>query len=68
MAAFDLKKALELAVQVLSKSMDSTNLSSEKLEFATVTRNEAGDVVFSVMSRPDIDALIANTNIDAEGE
>merc|ERR1712159_504229 len=35
-AQFDLKQALEMAVQVLSKSMDSTNLTSEKLEFATV--------------------------------
>lgn len=64
--AFDLRKALELAVQVLSKSMDSTNLSSEKLEFATVTRDASGQVVFRVLSRADIDALIASTNLEAD--
>ncbi len=68
-AAFDLNKALELAVQVLSKSMDSTNLSAEKLEFATVTRDATtGAVRFHVLSRVEVDALIASVKVEAEPE
>lgn len=68
-AAFDLNKALELAVQVLSKSMDSTNLSAEKLEFATVTRDATtGAVRFHVLSRAEVDALIASVKVEAEPE
>lgn len=59
-ASFDVKAALEMAVQVLSKSMDSTSLTSEKLEFATVTRDEKGRVVFSVLPKADVDKLIAS--------
>jgi len=67
LAAFDLKKALELAVQVLSKSMDSTNLSAEKLEFATVTR-ENGAVKFHVLSQAEVDALIKSVKVEVDPE
>ncbi len=68
-ANFDLKQALEMAVQVLSKSMDSTSLTSEKLEFATVTRDEkSGKVVFRALSKPEVDRLIASVPIAPEAE
>lgn len=35
-----LDDALKLAVKVLSKTMDSTSLDHEKLEFATLTRED----------------------------
>lgn len=59
-AAFDVKAALQMAVQVLSKSMDSTSLTSEKLEFATVTRDEKGRMHFTVLSKTEVDKLIAS--------
>lgn len=65
--SFDLKAALEMAVQVLSKSMDSTSLTSDKLEFATVTR-ENGVVRFNVLSKAQVDALIASVPIATETE
>jgi hypothetical protein len=58
-AGFDVKAALQMAVQVLSKSMDSTSLTSEKLEFATVTR-EKDRVIFTVLSKAEVDKLIAS--------
>ncbi len=68
-AAFDLEKALELAVQVLSKSMDSTSLTSEKLEFATVTRDpHSGKVIFRALSKPEVDRLIARVPVTPEAE
>ena len=63
-AQFDLKQALEMAVQVLSKSMDSTNLTSEKLEFATVTRDEkTQEVNFKVLTKQEVDDLIKSVDI-----
>jgi 20S proteasome subunit alpha 3 len=68
-AGFDLKQALEMAVQVLSKSMDSTSLTSEKLEFATVTRDaQSGKVIFRALSKPEVDRLIASVPIAPEAE
>jgi 20S proteasome subunit alpha 3 len=66
MKAFDLKKALEMAVEVLSKSMDSTNLTSEKLEFATVTRDDKGQVQFKVLPKEEVDELIKSVEIVAD--
>lgn len=63
---FDLKKALEMAVQVLSKSMDSTNLTSEKLEFATVTKDDKGNVVFRIMNQKEVDDLIKSVAIESD--
>lgn len=52
-----LKDACELAVKVLSKTMDSANLNSEKLEFATLSKGKNG-VVRKIWSEEEIDALI----------
>ncbi|KAI4747380.1 proteasome subunit alpha type [Aureobasidium sp. EXF-12298] len=58
-----LREACGLAVKVLSKTMDSTNLSSEKtnmssVEFATVGRTKEGTVYHHLWGAEEIDALL----------
>ena len=45
----DLDGALKLALKVLSKTMDSTTLTPDKLDFATLTHSEAGGVAFKLL-------------------
>jgi len=70
----DLKEACGLAVKVLSKTMDSTKLSSEKskfgtivkcgdhliflVEFATVGRTKSGKIYHHLWGADEIDALL----------
>ncbi|KAL1306117.1 hypothetical protein AAFC00_004233 [Neodothiora populina] len=54
----NLKEACGLAVKVLSKTMDSTKLSSEKLEFATVGRTKSGQIYHHLWGAEEIDALL----------
>src|SRR5438045_2094224 len=70
----DLKEACGMAVKVLSKTMDSTKLSSEKskcfwvqscrfrsqiiVEFATVGKTKSGTVYHHLWSADEIDALL----------
>src|ERR1700760_2389944 len=54
----DLKQACELAVKVLSKTMDSTKLSSEKIEFATVGKTKAGTIYHHLWDAEEIDTLL----------
>jgi 20S proteasome subunit alpha 3 len=53
-----LKDALLLALKVLSKTMDTTTPSAEKLEFATVTKDADGAVVYHVFSKAELEQLI----------
>jgi 20S proteasome subunit alpha 3 len=56
-AEITLKEAINLAVKVLSKTMDSTTLTGEKLEFCTV--NKRGDeVVYHVMTDKEVDEYL----------
>jgi len=57
---FTLKNALTLAVKVLSKTMDSTTLNSEKLEFGVVTRVN-NKIVFRILGEKEVDPLIKET-------
>merc|ERR1719296_36706 len=50
--------ALILAVKVLSKTMDTTSPSSEKVEISTVTRDEDGKVVYHVFTKAELDSLL----------
>ncbi|XP_055708098.1 proteasome subunit alpha type-4 [Phlebotomus papatasi] len=63
-----LAEAQDLAVKVLSKSLDMTKLTSEKVEMATLTR-ENSKTVIKILSNADVDALIAKyEKIEAELE
>jgi len=54
----ELGKAQDLAVKVLSKTLDMTKLTSEKVEMATLTR-ENDKTIIRILSNADVDALIA---------
>lgn len=55
--------AAELALKVLSKTMDSTSLTSDKLEFATITRGANGKIYQRLWKPSDIDALLSATGV-----
>lgn len=59
------KEALLLAVKVMSKTMDSTSLSNDKLEFATLTQAN-GEVVFHVLTADEVTQLLKLA--EAEGK
>lgn len=61
---FTVEEALKLAVKVMAKTMDSTALNSEKLEFAVLRRSKEGDVTLKQMGSADLDKLLKD-NIDA---
>jgi len=53
-----LDDALVLAVKVLSKTMDTTSPSTDKVEISTVTRDENGKVVFHVFTKTELESLL----------
>jgi len=58
-----LQEAKELAVKVLSKTMDSTTLNSEKLEFATIQLGEDGKIKYHLYKPAEIDTLLRENNL-----
>ena len=64
---------MKLVVKVLSKTMDSTTLSSEKVELATLSKDaDTGAVVFTMYEdaalRPVLDAVNAEQSKEKEKE
>ncbi|KAG0639453.1 nucleophile aminohydrolase [Tuber brumale] len=62
----DLKEACAIAVKVLSKTMDSTTLSNEKIEFATVGKTESGKVYHHLWSAEEIQSLLREHGLAKE--
>ncbi|KAJ0399905.1 hypothetical protein P43SY_008111 [Pythium insidiosum] len=60
--------ALKFAVKVMGKTMDSTALSAEKLEFTTVTRNENGKVVHRQLTKQETEALLTEAEAEKASE
>ncbi|EDK44497.1 Proteasome subunit alpha type-3 [Lodderomyces elongisporus] len=58
-----LKEGCELAIKVLSKTMDASNLNSEKLEFATLSLDKEGKVLQKIWSDENIDSLIKASGV-----
>lgn len=57
-----LKQGCELAIKVLSKTMDSSNMNAEKLEFATLSKS--GDkIIRKIWSDKEIELLIKDTGV-----
>ncbi|KAF8471290.1 proteasome component Y13 [Kalaharituber pfeilii] len=54
----DLNEACAIAVKILSKTMDSTTLSSEKIEFATLGRTPDGKIYHHLWTAPEITELL----------
>eukprot|EP01111_Echinosteliopsis_oligospora_P012393 TRINITY_DN422_c0_g1_i1.p1 TRINITY_DN422_c0_g1~~TRINITY_DN422_c0_g1_i1.p1 ORF type:complete len:249 (-),score=88.57 TRINITY_DN422_c0_g1_i1:53-799(-) len=57
-AEINVEDALKLAAKVISKSMDSVTLTSEKLEFAYLHRTEKGTIVLKVLDSATLDQLL----------
>ncbi|KAH8915684.1 proteasome-domain-containing protein [Atractiella rhizophila] len=66
--ALSLEEAKSLAVKVLSKTMDSTSLDSEKLEFATLSLDENGKPVAKIFSPKEIDELLKKEGLGKKEE
>jgi len=62
----NLKQACELAVRTLSKTMDSTKLSSEKIEFATVGKTPNGTIYHHLWGADEIEALLKQHGLAKE--
>ena len=62
-----LEEALALAVKVLSKTMDATQLSADKLELASVSRT-AGAVVYHTYTTAELEPITAAVNAAASAE
>ncbi|RKO84409.1 nucleophile aminohydrolase, partial [Blyttiomyces helicus] len=58
-----LVEAKSLAIKVLAKTMDSTTLGSEKLEFATLHLTPGGKVVYKPYTPAEIDALLKEEKV-----
>ncbi|CAK0782505.1 protein with putative role during mitosis [Coccomyxa viridis] len=64
-----LDKAIKLVIKVLSKTMDSTTLSPEKVELATLTRNtDTGEVIFRIYNDTDLQPLLTAVNEETQKE
>ncbi|GJN91847.1 hypothetical protein Rhopal_004870-T1 [Rhodotorula paludigena] len=64
-----LDEAIGLALKVLSKTMDSTSLDSEKLELATLTVDEATGLPFAKIFKPhEIDAALEKEGLAKKPE
>jgi len=61
-----LEQALHLAVKVLSKTMDSTVLDSEKLEFGTMTIDARGRPTWHLYDAKEIGELIAKVDLKSD--
>eukprot|EP01096_Ripella_sp_DP13-Kostka_P004568 TRINITY_DN1690_c0_g1_i1.p1 TRINITY_DN1690_c0_g1~~TRINITY_DN1690_c0_g1_i1.p1 ORF type:complete len:251 (+),score=124.08 TRINITY_DN1690_c0_g1_i1:80-832(+) len=60
----DVNESLKLALRVVSKTMDSTGLKPDKLEFSTLTIDpETNKPKFHILSHREIADLIANTEL-----
>jgi 20S proteasome subunit alpha 3 len=62
----DVAGAMQLAIKIMSKTMDSSTLTSEKLEFATITRDASGKVQYSLVAKERLDALLEEYRKQAE--
>jgi len=60
----DVKEALRLAVKVLNKTMDATSSSPEKMELFSMTLDEDGNCVHSILSADETQKVI--DEVDAE--
>jgi 20S proteasome subunit alpha 3 len=57
-ADFKLRDALNLAIKVMSKTMDSATLTSEKLDIAFLTKDKKGAVVFRELPENELDPIL----------
>jgi 20S proteasome subunit alpha 3 len=59
----NIEEALKFAVKVMGKTMDTTSLSAEKLEFSTITRNENGKIIHRQLTKAETEALLKEAEL-----
>ncbi|KAG4301097.1 hypothetical protein PCANB_002613 [Pneumocystis canis] len=59
----NLKEACSLAIKVLSKTVDSTTLSNEKVELATIGLNKNGNIYHHIWTPSEIDSLLKENKL-----
>jgi len=57
-----LENAKEIAIKVLSKTLDTTKLTAEKVEMATLRRTPENKTEITILARADIEKLIEKYN------
>ncbi|KAL0486750.1 proteasome subunit alpha [Acrasis kona] len=62
-----IQEASLLAIKVMSKTMDSTSLSPEKLEFAVI-KKEGDQVIYTVLDEKDVEKLLKEADIKISQE
>lgn len=65
--SISLAQAEDLAIKVLSKTLDMTKLTSEKIEMSTLTR-EGNETKIKVLNNKEVDVLIAKYEEEAAKE
>lgn len=63
-----LDEALEMGLKIMAKSMDSTSLTSDKVEIATLTRDEGGRVVFRIFDEHEIKPWLDKVNAEKKDD
>ena len=63
-----LDEALQLAVKVLSKTMDATQLTADKLELSSVSRTADGGVAYHVYTPEELEPITTAVNAAAASE
>ncbi|SCU83197.1 LAFA_0D02278g1_1 [Lachancea sp. 'fantastica'] len=56
-----MEAAMELALKTLSKTTDSSTLTAERVEFATITRTDDGKIVQKIFKPQEIETLLNKT-------
>ncbi|SCU88515.1 LANO_0D02322g1_1 [Lachancea nothofagi CBS 11611] len=58
-----LEEGMELALKTLSKTTDSNTLTSERVEFATITKLDSGKIVQKIYKPQEIETLLNKTGV-----
>eukprot|EP01130_Rhizamoeba_saxonica_P000935 TRINITY_DN10817_c0_g1_i1.p1 TRINITY_DN10817_c0_g1~~TRINITY_DN10817_c0_g1_i1.p1 ORF type:complete len:247 (-),score=64.29 TRINITY_DN10817_c0_g1_i1:33-773(-) len=61
-----LENGLQLALKVLSKSMDTTQIEADKLEFSTISLNDREQLEYHLLTENEIADLVASADLEPE--
>jgi len=61
---FKIRDAVKLAIKVMSKTMDSTTLTAEKLDFSTLTKDVHGSLVWAEVPDKELEILLKENAVE----
>lgn len=61
-------QAVKLVIKVMSKTMDSTNLTPDKVELATLSTDDKGQLCYRVYAPADLQPVLDAVNADQARE